>query len=29
MWILVMIICLALNWGLFIYYVVKAARANK
>lgn len=29
MWILWLIVCLGLNWGLFLLYIVKAALANK
>lgn len=29
MWILWLIVCLGLNWGLFLYYIIKAALANK
>ena len=29
MWILWLIVCLGLNWGLFVYYIIKAAIANK
>ena len=29
MWIPVMIVCLGLNWGLFLYYVILAAKTNK
>lgn len=29
MWILWLIVCLGLNWGLFLLYIAKAALANK
>ena len=29
MWILWLIVCLGLNCGLFVYYIIKAALANK
>lgn len=29
MWILWLIVCLGLNRGLFVYYIIKAALANK
>lgn len=29
MWILWLIVCLGLNLGLFVYYIIKAALANK
>lgn len=29
MWILWLIVCLGLNWGLFVYYIIMAALANK
>ena len=29
MWILWLIVCLGLNWGLFVYYIINAALANK
>ncbi len=29
MWILWLIVCLGLNWCLFVYYIIKASLANK
>ena len=29
MWILWLIVCLGLNWGLFVYYIIKAALATR